>query len=60
MLESQLPDSLEVLAVLLVRGRIAPLDIVEAEAVEPLAQKELVLERETDPFAWAPSRSVVS
>ena len=35
-LQAQRADPLEVLEVLLVRGRIAALDVIEAEVVEPL------------------------
>jgi len=50
LLQVQSADPLEVLAVLLIRARIAPLDVVESQAVEPLGQQQLVLQRETDPF----------
>ena len=46
-----LGDPLEVVGVLRVRRRIAPLDVVEAEAIQPPRQQELVLEGETDSLA---------
>ncbi len=49
--EPQAADALEVFAILVVRGRIAAFDVIEAEAVEPLGQGEFVLEREADALA---------
>ena len=45
---SQTP--LEVLGIFLVRGRVAAFDIVEAQAIEPLGDGQLVLQGEADAF----------
>ena len=50
-LQAQRADPLKVLKILLVRGGIAALDVIEPDAVEPLGQRELVLEREADALA---------
>ena len=44
-------DALEVLGVLRVRAREAPLDEVEAEIIEHLRDEQLVLHGEVDPFS---------
>ena len=49
----RVPNPLEELGVLLVRQRIAPFDEIEAEAVQPLGDQQLVLQRKADPFALA-------
>ena len=49
-LQRQFADPLEVLRILFIRGRVAALDIVDAEAVEPLGDGQLVLQREADAF----------
>ena len=49
-LQRQFADALEVLRVLLIRGRVAALDIVDAQAVQPLGDGQLVLQREADAF----------
>ena len=51
--EVEVADRAEVGGVLGVRERIAPLDIVEPQRVEPGRDQELVLEREVDPLALA-------
>ena len=51
---------LKELGVLRVRERIATFDVIEAQLVEPAGDEQLVLQREADAFALAPSRSVVS
>src|SRR5262249_59710909 len=51
--EAQVPDLTEVLVVLGVGQRVAALDEVDAEVVEPLGDEELVLEREVDALALA-------
>ncbi len=53
-LEVQVADPLEVLAILVVGGRVPPLDEVEAQRVEPLGQQQFVLEREADAFGLGP------
>ena len=59
-LQMQLGHALEILCVLLVRRRIAPFDVIEAEAIEPLGNQQLVLQREVDAFALAAVAKVVS
>ena len=54
LLEVQLADPLEVLAVLVVGGRVSPLDEVHAQLIEPLGQQQFVLEREADAFGLGP------
>ena len=52
-LQRQLADLLEVLGVLGVGERIAALDVVDAQLVEPARDEQLVLEREVDALALA-------
>ena len=52
-LQVEIPHALKKLRVLFVRQRIAPFDEIEAEAVQPLGDQQLVLQRKADPFALA-------
>ena len=56
----QFADPLEVLGILFIRGRVAALDIVETEAIQPLGDGQLVLQEKLMPSACEPSRRVVS
>ena len=49
----ELPDAGEILGVLGIGERIAPLDEVDPCGIEPARDRELVLEREIDPFPLA-------
>ncbi len=52
-LQIELAHALEVLGVFLVREGITPFDEVEAQAVEPCRDQQLVLERKADALALA-------
>ena len=52
-LQRQLADLLEILEVLGVGERIAALDEIDAQFVEPAGDEQLVLQREVDAFALA-------